>query len=278
MQNQSQNCQCPRKECKNHGDCNICNAKHKAAGNLPFCLRQKSLNFDSNGTNIFYTKSGQGQPLIFVHGNMASGQFFKDCPKLFKDFTVFLPDSRSHGKSDSVKRLNYDDMADDIVRLIDHEKMVKPILFGFSDGAIVGTLIAIKHPDLLGKLFAAGINLTPKGINGFWRFVARAVFCLAFPFKFGDKMRLMLTQPNILAKDIKTIKTPTIALFAQNDIVKKADSQTLADNAADGKLIIIEGENHGSYIADNQKLYNILKEHLIEYMTKEKAQDKANEK
>jgi len=179
-------------------------------------------NFDFNGFNISYTKSGEGQPLIFVHGNMGSNKFFAKCPELFKGYTVYMPDSRSHGKSDKVKRLNYNDMADDIVRLIEHEQIEKPVLFGFSDGAIVGTMIAIKHPDLLGKLFVAGINLTPKGIKGFWRLVTKVVFAFTFPFKFGDKMRLMMMQPNITADDLTAITVPTIVLYGEKDIVRLA--------------------------------------------------------
>jgi len=225
--------------------------------------------FDSNGIKIHYTKSGEGPPLIFVHGNMGSGAFFKDCHKLFKGYAIYTPDSRSHGKSDKVKRLNYNDMAEDIVGLIKHEGLEnkKPVLFGFSDGGIVSLLIAIKYPDLLGKIFPAGLNLIPKGINGFWRFVTRLAFTFTFPFKFGDKMRLMLTQPNITADDLKNITTPTTVLYGEKDIVKLADSQAVVDNAANAKLVIIPKENHGSYIADNQKLYNILKPLLEEECT-----------
>jgi len=222
------------------------------------------LSFDSSGVGIHYFKSGEGQPLIFVHGNMGSGAFFKDCHKLFEGYTVYTPDSRSHGKSDKVKRLSYDDMADDIVRLIEYEKMEKAILFGFSDGGIIALLIAIKHPDLLGKIFPAGINLTPKGINGFWRFVTRLTFCFTFPFKFGDKMRLMMSGPNITADDLKKIAVPTTLLYGEKDIVKLADSQAVVDNAQNAKLVIIPKENHGSYIADNEKLYNIMREYLNE--------------
>jgi len=261
-----QDCPCPKKKCKNNSNCESCRDKHKAAGNLPYCLREKTLSFDSNGVSISYTKSGAGVPLIFVHGNMGSNQFFKDCTKLFKGYTVYMPDSRSHGKSDKVKRLNYDDMAEDIVNLIRHEGLdkrgEKPIVFGFSDGGIIALKIAMKYPDLLGKILPAGVNLTPKGINGFWRFVTRVIFCLTFPFKFGDKMRLMLTQPNITHDDLKKITTPTIVLYGEKDIVKLADSQAVVDNAANAKLVIVPKENHGSYIADNQKLYDVLKEYL----------------
>jgi len=270
----AQDCPCPKKECENNSNCEPCRTKHKMAGNLPYCLREKTLSFDSNGVNISYIKSGEGPPLIFVHGNMGSSQFFKDCPKLFKDYTVYMSDSRSHGKSDKVKRLNYDEMAEDIVNLIRHEGLdkgeEKPLLFGFSDGGIIALKIAMKYPDLLGKIFPAGINLTPKGINGFWRFVTRVMFCLTFPFKFGDKMRLMLTQPNITTDDLKKITTPIIVLYGEKDIVKLADSQTVVDNAVNAKLVIVPKENHGSYIADNEKLYGIMKPYLQEEANDEK--------
>ena len=219
--------------------------------------------FDSNGVGIHYAKSGVGQSLIFVHGNMGSGAFFKNCHKLFEGYTVFTPDSRSHGKSDKVRRLNYDDMAEDVVNLIRHEGLdkheLKPIVFGFSDGGIIALKIAMKYPELLGKIIPAGINLTPKGINALARFMTRLIFCFTFPFKLGDKMRLMLTQPNIKPDDLKKIITPTIVLYGEKDIVKLADSQTVVDHVMGAKLEIIKGEDHGSYIADNVKLYNILK-------------------
>jgi hypothetical protein len=32
-------CNCPKVECQNHSVCCDCVAKHREAGNLPFCLR-----------------------------------------------------------------------------------------------------------------------------------------------------------------------------------------------------------------------------------------------
>lgn len=196
--------------------------------------------------------------MIFVHGNMGSNYFFKDIPNLATDFTVYIPDTRSHGKSDKVKRLNYNDIADDIANLIKHEQIEKPIFFGFSDGGIVGLLLALKYPNVLDKLFVAGINLTPKGIKPFWRFVTRAVFCLTFPFRFSDKMRLMLTQPNITADQLKTIAIPTTVFYGEKDIVHLSHSQTIIDNIQGSKLIIVPNADHGNYIADNKRIFELI--------------------
>ena len=50
--------------------------------------------FDSNGIKISYSKSGEGPPIIFVHGNMGSNKHFAKMHELFSEFTVYAPDTR----------------------------------------------------------------------------------------------------------------------------------------------------------------------------------------
>ena len=218
--------------------------------------------FNSNGVEISYTKSGQGKPIIFVHGNMGSNKHFEKMHELLsQSHTVYVPDTRSHGKSQVVKRLSYVDIASDIVALIKHEQIEKPIFFGFSDGGIVGLLLGINHPTLFDKLLVAGVNLHWKGVNLFWRFCAKLAFCFSNR-KLRDKMRLMMTQPEITAEQLKKIETPTVVFFGEKDIVKISHSQLVVDNAKNAELVIVPNENHGSYILDNAKLHELIKERI----------------
>ena len=52
-------------------------------------------------------------------------------------------------------------MCDDIIEFIKKLIIDKPILYGFSDGGIIGLLVAIKEPTLLSKLIVSGANITP---------------------------------------------------------------------------------------------------------------------
>jgi pimeloyl-ACP methyl ester carboxylesterase len=219
--------------------------------------------FDSNGVSISYTKTYSSnkseKSIIFVHGYSQSGGIFAEIARrLSSDYTVYCPDSRSHGKSGKVKRLKFADMADDIANLIAHESIEKPVFFGFSDGGNIGMLLAIKHPEILAKLCVAGINLTPKGIKKSLRRLMR----LGFFFTRSDKLRLMMTQPNITADDLKKILVPTTVYYADKEIVDIADSQAVVENATNAKLVIVPNEDHGSYIMDNAKLYELLKKEL----------------
>jgi pimeloyl-ACP methyl ester carboxylesterase len=45
-------------------------------------------------------------------------------------------------------------MADDVVALLDRLHTAKTDVVGWSDGAIIGLDLAIRHPDRVGKVFA----------------------------------------------------------------------------------------------------------------------------
>jgi pimeloyl-ACP methyl ester carboxylesterase len=212
----------------------------------------------ASGVKIAYVKAseeGSTRPIILLHGNGQSGKIFKNAIAQFvkEGYVVYAPDSRSHGKSGRVKRLRYEDMAQDMMELITAEQMEKPVFFGFSDGGIVGLHIAMKNPNVLGQLIVAGINLTPQGIT--WRNLIR----VAFFFTRSDKFRLMLTQPEITAEQLSTITAPTTIFYAQKDIVLFTESQTAAQAIPNSNLIELPGENHGSYVMDNVKLFHLLK-------------------
>jgi pimeloyl-ACP methyl ester carboxylesterase len=56
-------------------------------------------------------------------------------------------------------------MASDVVALMDHLKIEKASILGWSDGGIIGIDIAINHPERLDKLFAFGANTNVAGLR-----------------------------------------------------------------------------------------------------------------
>jgi pimeloyl-ACP methyl ester carboxylesterase len=56
-------------------------------------------------------------------------------------------------------------MADDVVALLDTLHIVKADVVGWSDGAILGLDLAIRHPDRVGKVFAFAANTVTSGVQ-----------------------------------------------------------------------------------------------------------------
>ena len=99
-----------------------------------------------NNVNLYYEEYGNGKPLILLHGNQESRDIFdKLIDKLKDNYKVYAIDSRCHGKSEDPVDISYDLMCDDIIDFIKKLHIDKPILYGFSDGGIIGLLVAIKE-------------------------------------------------------------------------------------------------------------------------------------
>lgn len=96
---------------------------------------------------IVYYSIGKGSPVILIHGYTGSalGNWFRNgvAEALAKNHQVIALDCRNHGKSDK-PQLNGPGRAEDVIELMDHLKIQKAHLHGYSmGGGIVGRLLAL---------------------------------------------------------------------------------------------------------------------------------------
>ncbi|MDF2514608.1 MAG: alpha/beta hydrolase [Herbinix sp.] len=212
-----------------------------------------------NGIELYYEKMGQGTPIILLHGNGEEHKIFQQLiPKLAESYTVYAIDSRGHGRSTQVKELDYVTMADDIVKFIEALNLKNPILYGFSDGGILGLLLAARYPGLLSKLIISGANTKPDGIRT-WYFRS---FQLIYLFTRNPKYKLMVTQPNIEDEELANIRIETLVLAGSKDMIQEKHTRHIAECIPGSSLQILEDEDHMSYVYDNEKLYKIIKPFL----------------
>lgn len=111
---------------------------------------------------LFYRKSGQGQPLIILHGLFGQNDNWGTLGRQFAEqgFEVYLVDLRNHGLSPHSDVWNYQVMSDDILELINDNNLQHVILMGHSMGGKVAMQFAIQHPELLDKLIV--VDIAPK--------------------------------------------------------------------------------------------------------------------
>lgn len=212
-----------------------------------------------NNVELYYEEYGNGKPIILLHGNSESHEIFdKLINKLQDNYKVYAIDSRCHGKSEKVKDISYELMAKDIIEFIKKLNIENPILYGFSDGGIIGLLIAIKEPELLSKLIVSGANLNPKVLSKGMRMIIK----ITYFFTRNKLFKMMAYEPNITTEQLKNITIPTTVLAGEKDIVKYEHTKLVADNIKNSTLEIIPNENHGSYIIHSDKLYEIIKKYI----------------
>ena len=219
------------------------------------------MRIDVNGIELYYKLTGQGSPIILLHGNGEDHTIFRILTKkLSTEYTVYAIDSRGHGRSSKVRHLSYMDKMNDVAEFIKELGIQNPILYGFSDGGIIGLLLAIHHPELLDKLIISGANINPEGLKRFPLFLMKLVYFITR----SSKMKLMLTEPDISTDELGTIVTPTLVLAGKRDIIKEEHTVQIAENIPGSELKILKGENHASYVINSEKIYDIIIEFLKE--------------
>jgi len=111
---------------------------------------------------LFYRKSGQGQPLIVLHGLFGQSDNWATLGRQFAEqgFEVYLVDLRNHGLSPHSDVWDYKVMSDDILELINDNNLKHVILMGHSMGGKVAMQFAIQHPEMHDKLIV--VDIAPK--------------------------------------------------------------------------------------------------------------------
>ena len=208
-----------------------------------------------NGIRLFYEKSGEGRPLIMVHGNGEDHTIFDEAAALLeKDYCVIRPDSRCHGRSEDTPELHYADMAADVIALIEALDLQDVIFYGFSDGGIVA-LMAAARCERITTLIVSGANTSPKAVKLPLRLAIRFGYWRTRDKKLG----LMLREPNISDAGLASIRARTLVLAGSGDLIPEKETRHIAAAIPGAQLKILKGEDHGSYIVHSEKIAELIR-------------------
>ncbi|WP_054956874.1 alpha/beta fold hydrolase [Paenibacillus dakarensis] len=91
-----------------------------------------------NGHTICYVDQGQGEPVILLHGYCGSSSYWEQVLHHLNGYRVIVPDLRGHGRSDApMGPYTIEQMADDVMMLMDELKIEKATMLGHSLGGYI---------------------------------------------------------------------------------------------------------------------------------------------
>jgi pimeloyl-ACP methyl ester carboxylesterase len=194
-----------------------------------------------NGISLYYETHGAGRPLILLHGGLGSGEMFGPIlPVLTERHLVIAPDLQGHGRTADIDRpLDIRLMADDIAALIDHLRLDKPDVVGYSLGGGVALQAAVRHPAKVRRLVAASAHIRTDAVYPEMRAQQAQVGAAAAEFmkdtpmyqlyqrvapRPGDFPRLLekigesMAQDFDFTEDVRGLQVPTLIVAADADM------------------------------------------------------------
>lgn len=132
--------------------------------------------FDSDGVRIHYSVTGQGSPVVLVHGLGSSAMINWQLPgtvkQLARHYQVIIFDSRGHGQSDRPQSQDAygTQMCEDIVHLLDHLHIQKAQVAGYSLGGFEVMKLLTLHPERVTSAVMCGAAWLKTGssLDHFW--------------------------------------------------------------------------------------------------------------
>lgn len=128
------------------------------------------LKFEANGVVTAYERTGQGPPLLLLHGGEADHTMFNGLARSLQDrFTVVAYDQRDSGATTNPpSQYSLADLADDAATLIRGLGYARVHVMGTSLGGLIAQVVAARYPDSIDRLILSStwkVNKSPLEVN-----------------------------------------------------------------------------------------------------------------
>src|SRR5689334_13955310 len=120
-----------------------------------------------NGLKMYYEVHGSGEPVVLLHGAFMTitNNWTGWIGELSKKRKVIAVEMQGHGRTADIPRdITSENLADDVASLLDHLKIPRADLIGYSMGGTVAMQCAIRHPDKVRKVVVISSMLRRDGI------------------------------------------------------------------------------------------------------------------
>ncbi|WP_282630009.1 alpha/beta fold hydrolase [Empedobacter sedimenti] len=202
---------------------------------------------DVNDAKIYYEEYGQGEPLIFLHGNNGSIEdFYQQIPFFAKQYRVIAIDTRGQGKSTDLTNTPYayETFANDLLQVVQKLNLKKVNLIGWSDGGNTALIFNAQRPELVNKIATIGAVLNPNGVSE--ELIENLKNLASNPSENTNSrlIQLMLNEPNITKAELSKIQNPVLVIAGEKDEVKESHTKEIQQNISKGELLIIPNSTH----------------------------------
>lgn len=251
-----------------------------------------------NGAELYSEAVGSGDPVLLLHGGFCSLESLRGLSDvLVPEYQVFAFERSGHGRSpDMAEEYSYARGLADVVAYLDAQGLESAHIVGYSDGAIIGLMLALEYPERVRSLLAISANLDPSAFSHSAEGNAWPQLSVPAPSAAGEGakpdaermhygrlspdgpdhaeevlgklLRLWTSEPQIDAATLAAIRAPTLIMSGDRDSIRVDHSLLIAASIPAAQLCIVPGATHGLIAERGQLIGSIAKEFLASAVKK----------
>ena len=237
--------------------------KFDADGAAPLPATNDHGYVEQDGSRIWYASYGSGPPVVLLHGGLGhGGNWGYQIPTLIQSgYRAVLIDRRGHGRSTRDARpFKYERMASDVLAVMDTLHIQRAGLVGWSDGACVAMILAMRALTRVAGVYFFGCNMDPSSARQIAEPIQILARCLSRHAKdyaqlsstpdqfkeFAEAVGVMMrTEPNYSARDLAEISVPVAIVQSEHDeFIRREHAEYLARSIPNAELVILNGVSH----------------------------------
>ncbi len=217
---------------------------------------------DIGGHPTWVDQRGSGPAtILLLHGGLSNSDALLDVigAPLAQRYRLVAFDRRGHGyTADTPAPFHYEDMAAETIGVLESVIGERAHLVGWSDGGIIGLLVALRRPELVDRMVVIGANFHFDGIAGLdlpedSPLVRSIVDAYAerspdggehFGEIFGKFETMMSTEPTLTTDDLARITAPTLVMAGDDDAILLPHTCAMYEALPAGQLSIVPGASH----------------------------------
>ncbi|ASD22808.1 alpha/beta hydrolase [Cryobacterium sp. LW097] len=210
-------------------------------------------------TDLEFIELGSGPAFTMLHPGGTDARALAPIIERFAErYRVLAPDRRGHGRTpDTDGPLTFEGMADDSIRFLEQHTAGPSPLLGYSDGAVVALLVALRRPDLVSQLvFVSGVYSLagwPAGtLNAdVPEFMVDAYAEVSpdgrehYAVVAGKLARMHQQGPTLTTADLAAIRMPVLVLVGDDDDMALEHIVELYRALPAGELAVVPRASHG---------------------------------
>ena len=223
--------------------------------------------FDAKGVKLHYIVEGEGEPVVLIHGLYSSARINWQMPGvvslLSKKYRVIALDMPGHGESDKPagEEAYGLELVEDIVRLLDHLRIEKAHIVGYSMGGMIAVKFMARHQERVLSGVVGGLGWLREGtvLQKVWGRMQGREGGSTPPACARSLGELDLTEA-----ELKGIRVPVVVIVGDRDPIKRLYVAPLQRVRKDWAVIEIEDAGHLNCVVKAQ-----FKEVIAEWLDKQ---------